>query len=412
MAIPTGSSEYKRLPHPLGRVLKPLKDDRHFSRASSSCASKTCRRTRWLGIPLLALLAIGILPDAAHSSVVPSVQRGGSVRDVSVQRLYGLRRMFIVVKNSIDATFGDGRTPYGLLDSKAALDAALETIPEVERNDLVRKHLQALALWQEFGRVALAVLGPKYHDYGEGYRLWHDAFLTGVPLRIQADSATLARDDLAFRMASLGYAPKDIADVVNGRLSLHALDAARKMLMVGRTEREVTHYLEARYKPESVPSPTVVERPPLHASVKTEPTPTPPRRRSAAHRSIFDPAVVKYAEKYGVDPDLVRAVIRHESNWNPEARSRVGAIGLMQLMPGTARLLGVNPFDPLQNIEGGVKYLAGLLSLFGQNLEATLLGYIGGPLYAKSWLQGKTVQYGEVRTYVMNVKASYQKKDF
>lgn len=127
---------------------------------------------------------------------------------------------------------------------------------------------------------------------------------------------------------------------------------------------------------------------------------------------IFDPAVVKYAEKYGVDPHLVRAVIRHESNWNPEARSRVGAIGLMQLMPGTARLLGVNPFDPLQNIEGGVKYLAGLLTLFNRDLDATLLGYIGGPLYAKSWLQGKTVPYGEVRAYVQNVKASYLRQEY
>ena len=88
-------------------------------------------------------------------------------------------------------------------------------------------------------------------------------------------------------------------------------------------------------------------------------------------------------------------MIRHESNWNPSARSRAGAIGLMQLMPDTARLLGVDPHDPEQNIEGGVNYLAGLHDLFGHDLDAGLLGHIGGPLYAKSWQQGKTAYHAK-----------------
>ncbi len=381
----------------------------------------TCPAARRIGIRLLIGLVVAtlscILYDSIWSPAVAIVRQGSPIREPSAQHLYGLKRVFMAVKGGIDSIFGDSRTPYVLLRSKAAFDNHLAGVPEPQREELVRKYLQSLALLQEFERVATAVLGPKYIEYGESYSVWHDVFLAGHPLRIQPEPAVLSKDDLVFRMAARGYAPKEIADVVNGRLTVRTLDTARKMLMLGRSEMEVSRYLEAHYRPEPMPPPP----PPIVAPPETPAAPKPPapkkearlpRRRSSEHRSIFDPAVVRYAQKYGVDPDLVRAVIRHESNWNPDARSRVGAIGLMQLMPGTARLLGVNPYDPLQNIEGGVKYLAGLLDLFDRNLDAVLLGYIGGPLYAKSWLQGKTVQYGEVRTYVLNVKSAYRKREF
>lgn len=105
---------------------------------------------------------------------------------------------------------------------------------------------------------------------------------------------------------------------------------------------------------------------------------------------------------------LVQAVIRHESGWDPTARSRKGALGLMQLMPDTARLLGVDPLDPEQNIDGGTRFLASLLTAFDGNLDAALVGYVGGPTYARSWLRGELVPNDEVRTYLRNVKASYR----
>ncbi len=373
-----------------------------------------CRGARRTGFRLLIALVLATHACSLYASIrspaVAKTQPGGPARDLAEQQLYGLKRVFLAVKNDIDSIFGEGRTPYILLRSRAAFDSAVEGLPESQRDGLTWKYLQTVALWQEFERVASAVLGPKYSGYAESYAVWHDVFLAGIPFPLQPDSAILLRDDLVSRMAALGYAPKEMADVVNGRLSLRTLDAARKMLLLGRSEMEISRYLEARSKPDAPQAPPVVEPPSQPAAPQPESRPL--RRRSGARRMIFDPAVVKYAEKYGVDPHLVRAVIRHESNWNPEARSRVGAIGLMQLMPGTARLLGVNPFDPLQNIEGGVKYLAGLLTLFNRDLDATLLGYIGGPLYAKSWLQGKTVPYGEVRAYVQNVKASYLRQEY
>jgi soluble lytic murein transglycosylase-like protein len=112
----------------------------------------------------------------------------------------------------------------------------------------------------------------------------------------------------------------------------------------------------------------------------------------------------------GVDPDIVRAVIKHESAWNPAARSHKGAIGLMQLMPDTARLLGVNPIDPEQNIAGGIRYLADLRGLFDGNLDAVLVAYVAGPTYAQRWLRGQTGLDDEVRAYLNNVKASYGRR--
>ncbi len=84
------------------------------------------------------------------------------------------------------------------------------------------------------------------------------------------------------------------------------------------------------------------------------------------------------AVKYGIDPDLISRLGYAESRWNPSARSGKGAIGPLQLMPGTARDLGVDPTDPLQNIEGGVRYLAQNISRFG-SLPLGLAAYNAGP---------------------------------
>ncbi len=105
------------------------------------------------------------------------------------------------------------------------------------------------------------------------------------------------------------------------------------------------------------------------------------------------------AKKHNVDPKLVKSVIRAESNWNHRAVSPKGAMGLMQLMPQTANLMGVNnPFDPEQNIEGGVKYLRHLLTRFEGNLTLAIAAYNAGPMRVER--KGGVPSIPETVTYV------------
>jgi soluble lytic murein transglycosylase-like protein len=114
----------------------------------------------------------------------------------------------------------------------------------------------------------------------------------------------------------------------------------------------------------------------------------------------------KYSQIYGVDPSLVRAVMRHESDFNPLAVSPKGAEGLMQLMPGTAALMGVkNPFDPEQNIAGGVGYLRFCLDRFQHNVPLAIAAYNAGPESVAKC--GTIPPYKETRTFVSNVMGSY-----
>jgi len=109
--------------------------------------------------------------------------------------------------------------------------------------------------------------------------------------------------------------------------------------------------------------------------------PAAPRRAaiSLASRRTLETIVESTAERYGLDPNLVRAVVRTESDWNPAAVSPKGAEGLMQLVPATAERFGVrNVFDPAENVEGGVRYLGELLARFGGDLEKSLAAYYAG----------------------------------
>ena len=127
---------------------------------------------------------------------------------------------------------------------------------------------------------------------------------------------------------------------------------------------------------------------------------------------MLDRHVVRYARDYRLNPNLIRAIIANESSWRPQVRSSAGAIGLMQLMPSTAEMLGMNPLDPEQNIEGGVRYLAALLEMFDGDLDAALVGYNAGPSHARKWRKGGTVLYGETRAYLNRVKDGYARQQF
>lgn len=108
------------------------------------------------------------------------------------------------------------------------------------------------------------------------------------------------------------------------------------------------------------------------------------------------------SERWGVDPVLVKAVIKAESNFDPEAVSRAGARGLMQLMPGTARLMGVKDIhDPTENVEGGVRYLRRLLKNFNWDVTLALAAYNAGETAVRKY--GGIPPFKETITFVKRV---------
>ncbi|MFN7914619.1 MAG: lytic transglycosylase domain-containing protein [Vicinamibacterales bacterium] len=140
------------------------------------------------------------------------------------------------------------------------------------------------------------------------------------------------------------------------------------------------------------------EVPQTDGGIRTTRYVEPQRSRS------FDDVIDEHASRQGVRKDLVRAVIQVESGFNPRAISNKGAMGLMQLMPATARELGVrNPMDPSENVRGGVAYLRQLLDRYNGDERLALAAYNAGPGAVDS--HGLTVPpYSETRSYVSKVK--------
>ncbi len=106
------------------------------------------------------------------------------------------------------------------------------------------------------------------------------------------------------------------------------------------------------------------------------------------------------AWRYDIPEDVFLRLIMKESRWDADARSRRGAIGLTQLMPATARSLGINPYDPVQNLEGGARYLAEQYRVFGK-WRLAVAAYNAGPYAVKKF--GEVPPYRETRRYVRDV---------
>ncbi|MEN2993897.1 MAG: lytic transglycosylase domain-containing protein [Thermodesulfovibrio sp.] len=127
---------------------------------------------------------------------------------------------------------------------------------------------------------------------------------------------------------------------------------------------------------------------------------------SLVSRQELEKIVEEKSKFYGVDPKLIKEIIREESGWNPYAISPKGAMGIMQLMPQTAILMGVkNPFDPIQNIDGGIRYMKYLLEKFNGNFKLALAAYNAGPNLVENL--GRIPNITETQNYVKRISLRY-----
>ena len=255
-------------------------------------------------------------------------------------------------------------------------------------------------------------------------------FVIAPVARAQADGITASTDESGRKIyvndgpaasgVSAGEASKKFA--MTGSMGGRSMAGTMAGTTSGRSGLMYWSTTEHRYKP--VPTSGAVMRAARSAASevssyldKSRPhrgEDSGPGHESFAHPALnvgftqadIDSAIDEAARRHNVDPNLVRSVVKVESNFNPNAVSRKGAMGLMQLMPATARSLNVsNPFDPQQNVDAGVRHLKKLLESYGGDVRLSLAAYnAGAGAVARS---AGIPRFGETRNYVRRITELY-----
>lgn len=195
------------------------------------------------------------------------------------------------------------------------------------------------------------------------------------------------------------------------RIAVAILAAGYLLFLPSPGQAQIASYIDAQgrrvYVNGDSPKPRSGSTINTRASQSAASRPSAPSLQTASYPGDrMDDIVNDAAARHQVDPALVKAVINTESGWNPVAISRKGAVGLMQLIPGTAQRFGVgNPFDPAQNVEAGTSYLKALLDRYNGDLSKSLAAYNAGEGVVDRI--GGVPWYPETQRYVRKVTDAY-----
>lgn len=223
----------------------------------------------------------------------------------------------------------------------------------------------------------------------------------------EISSITARIGEIQGRIAALSGPPPVPPLPADAPTFQQALDTAQAPAAGSASATAAPSSLPALTGPTTLPTGSDVTAPP--ASLGPLPTgplaPLPVMPASMSSAAGIDGLVQKYAAAYGLEPALVQAVIKTESDGNPHCVSRAGAMGLMQLMPANVKEAGIsNPFDPEQNISAGTKQLADLLGQYHGDLDLALAGYNAGPGNVHKY--GGVPPFTETRHYIQRVRAA------